>query len=87
MDFSPDTIRARFHELTAKFEALDAKLAPLRAELDSLADSNELTAKEAHKRELVLRPKIKALMAEQFPLEAERAVCARALGGKTGHPA
>ena len=35
MDFSPETIRARFHGLTAQHDAICAELDPLRAELDA----------------------------------------------------
>jgi hypothetical protein len=88
MDFSPDTIRSRFHELTAKHDAIEKDLAPLRNELDELVSGEgDITVKEAAKREKALRPKIKALQEKLYPIEMERALCARALSGKTGSPA
>jgi hypothetical protein len=86
-DFSPDKLRKHFKDLTAKSEAIDKKLQPLRDELDALvAGDGVVTVKEARKREAVIRPKIVALQEEQFPIEMERAATARALGGKTGTP-
>jgi hypothetical protein len=86
MDFAPDKVRARFHELTAQYNKLDDELNPLRAELDSLTHSETLSVVAARAREEELRPKIKALMEKMVPIEAERALCARALGGNTGKP-
>jgi chromosome segregation ATPase len=87
MDFSPDKIRARFHELTAERAKIDAKLNPLRAELDELAAADtKLSVKAARAREAKVRDQIKALQNQLFPIENERAACARALGGKTGEP-
>lgn len=87
MDFSPDKIRARFHALTAQREKIDAKLNPLRAELDSLVGGDtKLSVKAARTREDKVRGSIKELQDKLFPIEQERAACARALGGKTGEP-
>lgn len=88
MDFRPDKIRARFHELTAERAKIDAKLDPLRTELDALvAGETDLTAKKVIAREAKVREQIKALQEQLFPVENERAACARALGGKTGETA
>jgi hypothetical protein len=85
MDFSPETVRARFHELTAEHDAIQEVLQPLRDELDALvAGDNDVSVKVAREREAEIRPRIKELQAQLFPIEQERAVCARALGGKTG---
>lgn len=85
MDFSPATIRARFWELTAAHDALQLELDPLRQELDMLvAGDTELSVSAAKAREAEIRPQIKALQEQLFPIEMERAVCARALSGKTG---
>lgn len=81
MDFSPKAIRARFHALTVKHDAIQGKLQPLRDELDALGDT-DMTVREARAREEAIRPQIKALQAELYPIEMERALCARALGGK-----
>ena len=87
MDFSPENIRARFHELTAKHDKLQEKLQPLRDELDALVGGDtRLTVRAAQAREAEIRPQIKKLQNQLFPIEQERAVCARALGGKTGKP-
>ena len=85
MDFSPETLRARFHELTEARGAIDANLDPLRAELDGLAaGETKLTAKAAREREAEVRARIVDLQRQLAPIEQERAACARALGGKTG---
>lgn len=81
MDFSPDKIRARFHELTQQREKIDAKLVPLRAKLDKAGGRDMTPAAEAK-----LRADIVKLQHELAPIEQERAACARALGGKTGEP-
>lgn len=88
MDFSPDAIRARFHELTAEHDALQQVLQPLRDELDALAAGDTgLSVGDAKAREAEIRPQIKELQSRLFPIEQERACCARALVGKTGQPA
>ena len=96
MDFSPDAIRARFQELTAEHDALQLELQPLRDELDALAAPGsgpgagadpDLSVRAAKAREAEIRPQIKELQSRLFPIEQERACCARALGGKTGQPA
>jgi chromosome segregation ATPase len=87
MDFSPDKIRARFHELTGERAKIDAKLDPLRDELASLiAGDTDLTVKKARAREATVRDRIVDLQQQLAPIENERAACARALGGKTGEP-
>ena len=87
MDFKPETLRKHFHKLTADHDKVQAKLQPLRDELDALvAGDTKLTVKEAQKREAAIRPKIKELQNELYPIEMERATVARALGGKTGNP-
>lgn len=87
MDFSPDKIRARFHELTAEREKIDAKLEPLREERDAIIHGDtDLTVKKAKARQHALDEKIVDLQQQLAPIENERAACARALGGKTGEP-
>jgi hypothetical protein len=79
------TFKARWDELSAQRVAIDAVLDPKRAELDSIvAGTADMTLAEAREREPVLRAEIRALQAELFPIEQERAACARALSGKTG---
>jgi hypothetical protein len=85
MDFSPDALRAHFKTLTAKREKIDAKLVPLRAELDKLVGGDtKLSVAKAREREVAIRAEIVALQNKLHPVEMERASVARALGGKTG---
>lgn len=86
-DFDPKSLRKQFHSLTAKHDAIQKKLQPLRDELDGLvAGDGDVSVKKAREREAALRPKIKDLQNELYPIEMERAAVARALGGKTGSP-
>lgn len=88
LDFSPETIRKRFHDLTREHDAIDARLTPLRAELDNLVSGKtKLTVAKAKAREAEVREQIKTLQSELYPIEQERALCSRALGGKTAEPA
>lgn len=84
MDFSPENLRKEWKALTAKSEAIEAKLNPLRKELDEGVANDSLTVGELRKLEERVRPKIKALQEELYPIEMQRAAVARALGGKTG---
>ena len=84
MDFSPESLRKQWKLMTAKSDAIEAKLAPLREELNDTVSDDSLTQGEARAREAKLRPQIKKLQAELYPIEMERAAIARALGGKTG---
>jgi hypothetical protein len=85
MDFSPDALRKQFNALTAKHDAIQNELQPLRDELDAVvAGDGNITVKKAAEREKALRPKITALQKKLYPIEMERAAVARALGGKTG---
>lgn len=87
MDFSPDTLRSHFADLTGQREKIDAKLVPLREELDKLAAGDtDLSVKKAQARERQVREQIVKLQGELAPIEQERAAVARALGGKTGTP-
>ena len=84
VDFSPDTLRKRFRELTKKADALEGKLQPLREELnDVVAGKGNISVLQASKREADIRPQIVKLQKELAPIEMERAALARALGGKT----
>lgn len=76
MDFSPETLRARFHELTAQHDEIRAKSDPLRAKRDALSQKHALEEK-------ALNDRIKEVEAGLFEIEQERAALARALGGKT----
>lgn len=87
MDFRPETLRARFTELTGERVKIDAKLDPAWAELNELVAGNTaLSVKQARAREEKLRTSIRSLQDRLAPIETERAAIARALGGKTGEP-
>jgi len=87
MDFSPENLRKHFWDLTAQHDKIQEKLQPLRDELDAtVAGEGDISVKEARAKEEKLRPKIKKLQNELYPIEMERAAVARALGGKTGEP-
>lgn len=76
MDFSPDKLRARFAELTRKYEAQDAKRAPIQQARDKYM--------ETHGRKLAdFDDRIRKANAGLYEIEMERAAIARALGGKT----
>ncbi len=77
--YHPDSMRARFHELTARREQIIAT-SP-RADRDRLID----TLTTAQQRDFAER--IKAHEAELYDIDVERAALARALGGKTGSAA
>lgn len=76
---TPEALRARFRELTEKREKILAKSAPLREERDRIAN-------EARAKETALNKRIKTVEADLYENEQERAMIARALGGKTGEP-
>lgn len=78
MDFSPDKLRARFAELTKKYDAGDAKRTALQHERDGKIAKGLPPAEER-----AYAVKIKKLHAELAPIEEERAAISRALGGKT----
>ncbi len=76
-DFSPETLRARFHAATAEREKIAATAAPVRAERDRI--SAELDTKVR-----ALNAQLKVIEAPLFDLDNERAAISRALNGKTG---
>lgn len=79
MNLSADELRDRFKELTAKHDAIRAKSDPLRATYDKLVQGNRAKEDEA-------AAKVKAAEAGLAGIETERAMIARALGGKTSAP-
>ena len=91
LDFSPETLRKHFHARTAQRVKIDAKLDPLRRELNELVAGEgaaaKLTVKQARKREEEVRAEIVKLQRQLAPIEAERAAVANALKGQTGVPA
>jgi len=90
LDFSPENLRKHFHALTAKRVKIDAKLDPLRRELNELVAGTgaaaKLTLVAASKREEVVRAEIVKLQRQLAPIENERAALANALKGQTGIP-
>lgn len=87
MDFTPETVRARFHELTSASEADRAERDVLWAELGDLVEGNTaLSVSDARAREAEIRVRITELHQLLAPVEMERAICARALNGQTGEP-
>lgn len=77
MDFSPDKMRKRFAELTEQHDKLDAKRTALQLERDSKVDTHPEKVVRAY------RDRIIKLHEEIAPIEEERAMISRALGGKT----
>lgn len=80
MDLSPDKMRKRFAELTEQHDKFDARRTALQLERDSKVDTHPEKEIRAY------APKIKKLHEEIAPIEAERAIISRALGGKTSEP-
>lgn len=79
--FQPENMRKRFHELGKKREAILAKTMPLRAQRDKIVQDADVKAK-------ALADQFKKLEKDGalFDIDMERAMIARALGGKTGKP-
>ncbi len=75
---TPDALRARFHELRAEINAIEAKSAPLRQEHDRVAQTMEAKCKD-------IAVKYKEIEAPLFDMKNELGMLARALSGKTGH--
>lgn len=77
--FHPDNMRKRFHELGKKREAIMAKVGPLRAQHDKIVQEADAKAK-------ALVSQFRKIEKDEglFDLDMERAMLARALGGKTG---
>lgn len=80
--FDQATMQARFHELGRQREAILAQSAPQRAALD--ATRAQIAALELQAAPLLAA--ISQVEAPLFDLDQERAIIARALGGKTGAP-
>lgn len=79
MDFRPDALRKRFHDLGLLREQILARTTPLREARDSILQTAEAQAK-------VLADEFLRIEHEGglYDIDQERAVIARALGGKTG---
>jgi uncharacterized coiled-coil DUF342 family protein len=79
MDMNPNKLRKRFHELTAKRDAIRAKADPLREARDKAAANH---AKEIADHNAKVRAAEKGL----YDIDQERAMIARALGQRVGEP-
>jgi uncharacterized protein (DUF3084 family) len=79
MDLAPDKMRARFHALGKKREAIRAKADPIREKRDKLAQKHEREIAKAN-------AEVKAAEKGLFDIEQERAMLARALKGQMGEP-
>lgn len=77
MTFDKDAMRARFWELTAQAEAIQANVAPLREAHDAFVNETAAKAREMHDA-------IKAAQEGLFDIENERAFLARGLGNVVG---
>jgi uncharacterized protein (DUF3084 family) len=79
MQFDPDKMRKRFHELKAKRDAHRAKSDPIRAARDKVAARH---TKEIAKQDEKVRVAEKGL----YEIEQEMAMLVRAVGGQMGEP-
>ena len=79
MDMDPDKLRKRFHSLTAKAMAIRAKSDPIRKKRDATSANHAKIIGEMNKK---LRDAEDGL----YEIEQERAMIARALGGRVGEP-
>ena len=77
MDFTPETLRKRFHELCDQRDQIRQKAQPVRDEYDAISQKRDLELNP-------LRIKLKEIEAPLYNLDQEIATIARALGGKTG---
>lgn len=82
-DLSPEALRKAFKELSDKFEPRAEKRDALKRERDAKAEAGTLTVKQSQDYDAKIRKANEGL----YDLEMQRAVVARALGGKTGEPA
>lgn len=78
--FDQATMQKRFHDLGAERERILALSAPQRASLDALRA--QIAALELQAGPLLAA--VKQVEAPLFAIDQERAIIARALGGKTG---
>lgn len=79
MQFDPDKMRKRFHELKAKREAQRAKADPIRAARDKVAARQATEIAKHNKR-------VRAAEDGLVEIEQEMAMLVRAVGGRMGEP-
>jgi hypothetical protein len=77
--FTPDAMRARFHQLKAEIKDIETKSAPIRQEYDRVTQTMEAKCKE-------LAAKFKAIEEPLYEKKKELGLLVKALGGKTGNP-
>lgn len=77
MDLKPENLRARFVELGDQRDAMLIASGPLREQRDAIAQT-------AQAQIVDLDRQIRAAEDGLFDIDQERALIARALGGKTG---
>lgn len=77
MDLKPENLRARFAELGEQRDAMLVASGPLREQRDAIAQT-------AQAQIVGLDSQIRAAEDGLFDIDQERALIARALGGKTG---
>lgn len=77
MNLTPDAMKDAFHAKRKERAAVLAKLDPLVAKRDKIAN-------DARAKLLPLDDEIKAIKAPLYDLDMEIGMIARALGGKTG---
>lgn len=79
MQFDPDKMRARFHELKAQRDEQRARVDPIRAERDKLVAKQlkELAVHDA---------KVRKAEEGLFDIEMEMGMLVRAVGGAMGEP-
>jgi hypothetical protein len=79
MDFSPDNLRKRFHDLGVQRAAKLAVSSPIRAERDAEVARHNAVMES-------LKARVQEAEAGLYDIDVERGMLARALMGKTGEP-
>lgn len=79
MDFDETKMRARFHELGKKRDAIRNKADPIREARDKLARQHESEIAKAN-------AEVKSAEKGLFEIDSERAMLVRALKGQMGEP-
>ena len=77
MQFNPEAMRKRFHELKAQVDEIEARSKPLRDRYTEVSQAAEVQLK-------VLSDEFKVIEAPLYDMKMELGALARALNGKTG---
>ena len=80
-DYSEEAMRERFHTLGAEKAEIEAKIAPIRARRESLAQQMQALDREIRPLEAKIK---EATLPRLYDIDMERSRLARALKGKTG---